>query len=94
MTCPHCHATCNGIEHDDCQLSTVRIVKESAITKALFRDVPPTDHFWDEYGNEHSHNPNVIVTNYVCSNGHKFSERSSWQCACGWMACKQEIVKS
>lgn len=91
MLCPHCHPACNGIEHEQCQVSTVRIIQPTL--KAKLADIPPTDHFWDVDGVEHSHNPNVIVTKYVCSNGHQFSERSSWECgACGYKACEAEVV--
>lgn len=49
--------------------------------------------FWDEEGVEHHHNPNVSVTEYRCSNGHTFAERSSWECvACDYRACDAEIV--
>lgn len=85
MICPTCQ--------NSGQRSTVRIVKQPAINKAIFRDVPPTDHFWDEEGNEHSHNPSIIVTEYLCSKGHRFAERSSWECgACGYRACEAEVV--
>lgn len=86
MICPQCHRTCNGIEHDACQRSTVRIVRTTDPKL-------PRDHYWDEDGNEHSHNPSVIVTEFECSNGHRFAEQSSWQChVCGYMACPQEII--
>lgn len=84
MFCPTCQ--------NSAQRSTVRIIVDKTI-KSIYRDIPPTDHFWDEDGVEHSHNPNVIVTNYVCSLGHKFSERSSWECtSCGWKVCEAEVV--
>jgi hypothetical protein len=86
VICPRCHPNCNGIEHDACQASTVTIVRTTPGTLDKI-------HFWDEHGNEHHHNPNVIVTEYVCSHGHRFAERSSWQCSvCGYMACPQEFV--
>lgn len=53
----------------------------------------PKDHYFDEDGEEHIHNPNVVVTEYECSNHHRFAERSSWQChVCGYKACEAEIV--
>ena len=60
--------------------STVRVLntKEPQI---------PKDHFWDEDGNEHHHNPNIVTTNFRCSNGHRFEEISSWECHCGYKAC-------
>lgn len=51
----------------------------------------PKEHFFDEDGEEHHHNPNIVRTLFRCSNGHRFEERSSWQCQCGWMACKATI---
>lgn len=68
------------------QRSTVRIVgtKQGRV---------PSDHFFDEQGVEHSHNPNVVSTIYKCSNGHSFEERSSWQCAaCGWLALPATVT--
>jgi hypothetical protein len=51
------------------------------------------DHFWDEEGVEHFHDPSVIVTEYECSNGHHFAERSSWQChVCGYRACEAVLL--
>lgn len=53
----------------------------------------PKDHFFDATGQEHFHNPNVVVTEFQCSNGHRFAERSSWQChVCGYKVCDAEIV--
>jgi hypothetical protein len=52
----------------------------------------PKDHFFDEEGEEHSHNPNIVTTLFRCSNGHRFDERSSWQCHGGWMACEATIT--
>jgi hypothetical protein len=78
MICPTCASTN--------ERSTVRVIRTTP--GAL-----PKDHFWDEDGNEHSHNPNVIVTEYQCSNSHRFAERSSWECCvCGYKACEAEIV--
>ena len=51
----------------------------------------PTNHFFDEQGQEHSHNPNPVHTRFRCSNGHCFEEISSWQCWCGYMVCKAQI---
>jgi hypothetical protein len=77
VLCPVCANTA--------QRSTVRITRTNS--GAL-----PKDHYFDEEGAEHSHNPNIVVTEYSCSNGHRFAERSSWQCHCGYRACEQEIV--
>lgn len=68
------------------QRSTVRILgtKQSKI---------PTDVYFDEDGQQHSHNPNVVTTHYRCSNGHRFEERSSWQCFCGWMKLKAVVMQ-
>lgn len=52
----------------------------------------PKDHFYDEQGQEHSHNPNIIRTTFRCSNGHRFEEASSWECVvCGYKACEAEV---
>lgn len=94
MICPHCHPTCNGIEHDGCQLSTVRVAKINGVPPGAPQpDRQPKDHFFDEHGVEHSHDPNVVVTEFKCSNGHRFIERSSWQCfSCDFMACRAEVI--
>ena len=71
--------------------STVRITTD--LLKAALSDKQPVTHYWDEDGVEHSHNPNIIRTDYTCSNGHRFFERSSWECgACGYKACEAEVV--
>ncbi len=79
MICPTCSTTN--------QRSTVRVIRT---TPGKLEKV----HFWDEDGVEHYHNPNVIVTELECSNGHRFAERSSWECSvCGYKACEAEIVE-
>ena len=50
-----------------------------------------SQHFFDEQGQEHSHNPNVAHTFFRCSNGHRFEETSSWECFCGWKVCEAKI---
>ncbi len=77
MLCPHCQAA--G------QRSVVDIVR-------CTQGKDPKRTFWDEDGVEHHHNPNVSVTEYRCSNGHTFAERSSWECQCGYKVCEAEIV--
>lgn len=84
MICPQC-------QHDGL-LSIVRITSTREPKKGD-RDFQEKDHFFDEYGNEHAHNPNVVVTEYRCSNGHEFGERSSWECFCGYRACAQELYE-
>lgn len=78
MICPHCRA--------ENQRSVVEVVRSTSGTE-------PKQHFFDEDGQEHFHNPNVYVTEFTCSNGHRFAERSSYQCSvCGYKACEAEIV--
>jgi hypothetical protein len=77
MICPECQRFN--------QRSIIRITRTTPGSLAK-------DHYFDEDGVEHTHNPNVVVTEYSCSNGHRFAERSSWQCWCGYKACEQEIV--
>jgi hypothetical protein len=80
MICPTCSAA--G------QRSTLRIIPAKPAIHPL-----PKDEYFDEAGEWHSHNPNVIITHYRCSKGHKFSERSSWQCSvCGYKACEAEVL--
>jgi hypothetical protein len=82
MICPHCA--------DACQRSTVRQLR----TWKLDPEAKP-DRYFDEDGNEHSHDPRIVMTEFACSMGHRFAERSSWQCAsCGYMACKAELVEA
>jgi len=33
-------------------------------------------HFWDEEGREHHHDPNFTRTSFKCSNGHSWSSRT------------------
>jgi hypothetical protein len=79
MLCPQCQAS--G------QRSIVRVERTGTPDQKQQTDV-----FWDEAGDHHSHNPNIVVTEYKCSNGHHFAERSSWECPCGWKACEAELV--
>lgn len=86
MLCPTCQQS--G------QRSIVKIAKVNGVKPGgPPADQQPVKHFWDEDGVEHFHNPNVVITQYLCSNGHRFAERSSWQCSvCGYMACKAEVI--
>jgi hypothetical protein len=71
---------------DSGQLSTIRVVKTNS---GHLQKI----HFWDEQGEEHHHNPNVVRTWFRCSNGHQFEERSSWECCvCGFKACEAQVV--
>jgi hypothetical protein len=41
--------------------------------------------YYDEDGEFHNHDPNTITTNYSCSNGHIWSEKTKSKC----MTCKE-----
>lgn len=85
MICPTCIKSA--------QRSTVRVVLVNGNppgTASVKRKLP-TDSYWDEVGVEHAHNPNIDVTIYTCSLGHRFEERSCWECPCGWMAQQAEV---
>lgn len=77
MMCPHCQQAK--------QRSTVRVVRSKPT-------LIPKDHFFDEDGQEHHHDPNITRTDFRCSNNHTFTEVSSWECWCGYMACKAQIL--
>ena len=40
------------------------------------------DHYFDEDGKEHFHNPNTTTTSYSCSQGHKWVEGTLSKCWC------------
>ncbi len=40
--------------------------------------------FYDEEGNYHDHDANTTTTDYSCSNGHKWIEKTTGSCWCGW----------
>ncbi len=40
--------------------------------------------FYDEEGKLHDHDANTTTTDYFCSNGHKWSEKTTGSCWCGW----------
>lgn len=40
--------------------------------------------FYDEEGKYHNHDGNVTTQEYSCSNGHKWTERTTGSCWCGW----------
>lgn len=49
--------------------------------------------YWDERGDYHSHNPNIITTIYKCSHKHTWSEQHLASCPqskCDWN--NQELV--
>lgn len=43
-----------------------------------------TQHYFDEDGKEHVHNPNTYSTTYFCSNGHTWGEGERKICWCGY----------
>jgi hypothetical protein len=80
MLCPICK--------DAGQRSIVRITNNY---KHQHRQ--PKEHFFDEDGHEHYHDPNIIRTDFGCSHGHHFSEISSWQChVCGYKVCDARLL--
>lgn len=81
MLCPACQR--------EGKRSIVRITTDA--TKAALADKLPKNHYFDEDGQEHSHDPNIIRTDYRCSNDHVFYELSSWGCWCGYKACEAEV---
>lgn len=40
--------------------------------------------FYDEEGKHHTHDSNTTTIQYECSNGHKWSDKKSGSCWCGW----------
>lgn len=40
--------------------------------------------FYDEEGNYHDHDSNIITTEYRCSNDHTWQEKTTGSCWCGW----------
>lgn len=40
--------------------------------------------FYDEDGKYHHHDANTTTTEYRCSNGHQWTERTTGNCWCGW----------
>jgi len=40
--------------------------------------------FYDEKGRYHDHDANTTTTEYSCSNGHKWVEKTTGSCWCGW----------
>jgi hypothetical protein len=40
--------------------------------------------FYDEDGNYHNHDRNIMTTFYKCSNDHSWVEKSKPSCWCGW----------
>lgn len=86
MICPACHSSGKR------SVVRVALIDGHAPGAISVKKRAPNDHFYDEQGVEHSHNPNVIVTVYTCSFGHRFQERSSWECHCGYKACEAEVT--
>lgn len=69
MKCTKCQATGELSEVDVLSSSTTQLEKRV---------------YFDTAGDQHVHNPNITTTRYRCTNGHRFEERSCWQCTCGW----------
>lgn len=40
--------------------------------------------FYDEEGKYHHHDPNTTSTEYSCSNGHRWTHKSTSTCWCGY----------
>jgi hypothetical protein len=40
--------------------------------------------YYDEEGRFHRHDPNVTTTEYTCSNGHTWKDKTKPSCHCGW----------
>lgn len=40
--------------------------------------------FYDTDGKMHTHDGNTVTTNYTCSEGHEWTERTTGSCWCGW----------
>jgi hypothetical protein len=36
--------------------------------------------FWDEYGNEHYHDPNIVTKTYSCTKDHWWAEEEKVSC--------------
>lgn len=88
MMCPTCQRTN--------QRSIVRVALVNGVAPGVATLKKPalSDHFYDEEGREHSHNPNIVTTVYTCSHGHRFQEKSSWGCpSCDYMAQKAEVTE-
>ena len=47
--------------------------------------------FYDEEGNYHDHDANTITTDYTCSNGHKWSKKTTGSCWCGWPGKEKDM---
>ena len=45
--------------------------------------------FYDPEGRFHIHDSNVTTTEYSCSNGHEWTEKTSGECWCGWKGMKE-----
>lgn len=46
--------------------------------------------FYDEEGVFHHHDGNTTTTNYSCSKGHAWTEKSTGSCHCGWPNKKED----
>lgn len=78
MKCNECFS--NGVK------STVSIVRPPQLTvETLEYRVPaPIFEFYDEDDNYHQHDYEPRITNYKCSNGHKFQDNYYRKCpTCG-----------
>ncbi len=40
--------------------------------------------WWDEDGELHAHDPNVLSSKYMCGRGHQWEETETGTCWCGW----------
>jgi len=52
------------------------------------------DHYYDEQGNYHRHNPDITIESFTCSKGHSWKERWSVKCSsCDFQVQLREIVR-
>jgi hypothetical protein len=68
MTCPECVKEAKR---------SVVYVGASSVTCMMY------EHYFDEDGKEHVHNPNTTSTHYSCSQGHSWVEGTRGKCWCG-----------
>ena len=71
----------------ECQKQGLKSKVYPGVGSRTLQWCPP---FYDEEGNYHNHDSNTTSTEYSCSRGHAWVERTTGSCWCGWPEKKEK----
>jgi hypothetical protein len=74
----------SSLPHGPCPLCQEAGQTSIVRTDCVITTTMTADHFTDEAGAFHCHDPNVTISHYRCSRDHSWSEQRYHSCGCGW----------